>query len=326
MVPKIGKMASTGSNKYKPPVWHRNPHTATILPAVARSIELPKPYVRERIVTADHDFLDLDWLRSKKNEALVIISHGLEGNSHRPYVKGMARAFHNHGFDVLAWNYRGCSEEMNNQLRMYHSGATEDLEQVVEHALTKDYQKLFLVGFSLGGNLTLKYLGEQGADSPVRKAVVFSVPLDLEKGARNISRTKNRIYERRFLKSLSKKVYAKHRQFPEKVDLAKLKQVRTIFDFDDLFTAPIHGFLDARHYYHVCSSKFFVDRIRTETLVINALNDPFLPSECLDHKIFHRTSNVRFETPRFGGHCGFAQKSNSKTFWSEERAIAFCLD
>ena len=143
---------------YTPPRFLFSPHLETIFPALVRRVTL-KPYTRERITTPDNDFLDLDWLQ-QGSDKLIIISHGLEGNTQRAYVKGMAKAFHNRGYDVLAWNFRGCSDEMNRQLRFYHSGATDDLNTVVNHvADKKSYKNITLLGFSLGGNLTLKFLG-----------------------------------------------------------------------------------------------------------------------------------------------------------------------
>lgn len=159
---------------YSPPFLLFNPHLETIYPALLRRVTL-QPYQRERITTPDNDFLDLDWLKQGFKK-LIIISHGLEGNTQRAYMKGMAKAGYRQGYDILTWNYRGCSEEMNKTLGFYHSGATHDLATVVGHAeASGQYTEIFLVGFSLGGNLTLKYLGEE-RDRPasLKKAVAFS--------------------------------------------------------------------------------------------------------------------------------------------------------
>ena len=153
---------------YLPPFFLFSPHLETIYPALLRRVTLTA-YKRERINTPDDDFLDLDWLQKDSN-SVVIISHGLEGNSTRPYMKGMAKALSDGGFDVCALNLRGCSGEMNRQLRFYHSGATDDLHTVVEHVIsTKRYRSIYLVGFSLGGNITLKYLGEHHADNVIAR-------------------------------------------------------------------------------------------------------------------------------------------------------------
>ena len=150
-----------------------HPHIETIYPSLLRKVNLVA-YERERISTPDQDFLDLDWLKQGSTK-LVIISHGLEGNTSRPYVRGMAKAFYNAGYDVLAWNYRGCGEEMNRSLRFYHSGATDDLDYIIQHINKKNtHSEISLIGFSLGGNLTLKYLGERGKQlqSIIKRAVV----------------------------------------------------------------------------------------------------------------------------------------------------------
>lgn len=146
----------------------------TIYPALFRKVQLP-PYKRERILTPDGDFLDLDWIK-KDSSKLVIISHGLEGNSQRAYIKGMVRAFTSQGFDALAWNYRGCSEQTNLQRRFYHSGATDDLDYIVQHAISKNYKQIYMIGFSLGGNLTLKYLGEEKDLKGLRRLLFFQFP------------------------------------------------------------------------------------------------------------------------------------------------------
>ena len=188
---------------YRAPYYLFNGHLQTIVPSLLRKTPLPF-YERERITLPDADFLDLDWARTGSRQ-LVIISHGLEGDTSRPYVKGMAAAMNRLGLDALAWNFRGCSGESNRLLRAYHSGATEDLDQVVRHVQqTRSYEHLALVGFSLGGNLTLKYLGEKGTeiDPRIKSAVAISVPCDLQKSAEQLGRLRNRMYQKRFIRSL----------------------------------------------------------------------------------------------------------------------------
>src|SRR5579871_4973429 len=200
-------------NSYTRPWFLFNRHVETIFPSLCRSVAIGE-YQPERITTPDNDFLDIFWIK-QNSSSLVIISHGLEGNAHRAYVKGMARAFATSGFDVLAWNYRGCGEEMNKTLRFYHSGATDDLHTVVNHARDRGYERIILLGFSLGGNLTLKYVGERTVDSSIAAAIAFSVPLDLYTSSIAISKPGNWIYSRRFLKSLKKKIRAKAAIMPE---------------------------------------------------------------------------------------------------------------
>ena len=278
-------------------------------------------YERERIQTSDNDFLDLDWLKQGAAR-LVIISHGLEGNTSRAYMKGMAHAFHNNGFDVLTWNFRGCSGEVNRQLRFYHSGATDDLDCVVGHAGRKGYNEIYLIGFSLGGNMTLKYLGEKEPRPEIKKAAVFSVPMDLHTSCLRISRPSNWIYSNRFLNSLKSKVMSKAR-VRDDLNVAGIEKIKTLIDFDDRYTAPLHGFASAVDYYQRCSSINFVELIKTPTLIVNAQNDPFLSDKCYPNRQLKGHSFVRFEDPGFGGHVGFSQFTKNGLYWSEERALSF---
>ncbi len=309
------------TSKYVPPRLLFTNHLETIYPALIRKVSYVS-YERERIATPDNDFLDLDWLQQKAPQ-LVIISHGLEGNTQRAYIKGMAKAFFEMGYDVLAWNYRGCSEEMNKQLRFYHSGATDDLEVVVQHAITqKGYQSVSLIGFSLGGNLTLKYLGEKGEnlDKHISKCVTFSVPLDLH--ACCISISKYFLYEQRFLKSLKKKVMAKAKLRPE-LETGGIDKIKSLLQFDDVYTAPLHHFANAIEYYEKCSAIHFVEKIRIPTLIVNAQNDPFLSATTHSHPALFNNPLVKFENPRYGGHVGFALFNQNGLYWSELRALDF---
>jgi uncharacterized protein len=306
---------------YRTPSLLFNNHLQTIYPSLLRKISAP--YLRERIPTPDHDFLDIDWLKQESKQ-LVIISHGLEGNTKRPYVTGMANHFFSNGFDVLAWNYRGCSEEMNHQLRFYHSGATDDLDTIVKHAMLKGYDHINLLGFSLGGNLTLKYAGEQSEkiNSKIKKVVAFSVPLNLHSSCIALSKPSNWIYAQRFLKSLKKKIIDKAKQKTE-IDISPLSKIKTLIDFDDHYTAPLHGFENAIDYYKKCSSLYFLNNIKIPTLVVNAANDPFLNQDCFPIKQLKDHEHVRLEIPNQGGHCGFALFNQNGVYWSEQRALAF---
>jgi predicted alpha/beta-fold hydrolase len=304
---------------YKPPRILFNKHLETIYPALLRKvdIQLAEP---ERIATPDDDFLDLDWYKQGAHKCLII-SHGLEGNSSRAYVKGMAKVFLAAGFDVLAWNYRGCSGEPNRQLRFYHSGATDDLQFVVEHA-AKKYGEIYLLGFSLGGNLTLKYLGEPVVHPAVKKAVVFSAPIDLHASCIQISRPSNWVYTKRFLNSLTNKVRTKA-AVRDDLDIKGLSKMKTLFEFDDHFTGPIHGFKDAIDYYTKSSSIHYIKNIGIPTLVVNAANDPFLGPECYPTDEFSKHPHVIFEYPERGGHVGFALFNHNGLYWSEMRALSF---
>ncbi|TDB64118.1 YheT family hydrolase [Arundinibacter roseus] len=314
------------THTHRAPSWLPNGHFQSIYPSLFRKIT-DVAYSREKIRTPDDDFLNLDWARtSQAAKGLVILSHGLEGDSQRQYILGMVRGLTRHGYDCLAWNYRSCGGEMNQQLRFYHSGATDDLDFVIQYARQKGYKTLHLMGFSLGGNLTLKYLGEQGnALTPeIKKAVVFSVPMDLLACSRAIEKPENILYLRRFLSSLKPKVSAKAKLFPDKISLETYAQVKTFYDFDHLYTAALHGFAGADDYYTRNSARFFVQDISIPTLIVNALNDPLVPPDSLPQKEINQLKHVWLELTEAGGHCGFRpQRVVDGLYWSEQRALNF---
>lgn len=316
-------MPLTSESFYQRPKWLFSGHLETIYPSLFRQVAIQEPE-RERITTADGDFLDLDWYK-KGNGRLIILSHGLEGNSTRPYMLGMAREFLMKGFDVLSWNYRGCSEELNQKVIFYHSGATYDLDTVVNHA-EKNYSEIFLIGFSLGGNLSLKFLGEKKSSiKKLKKAVAISVPLDLAGSCDKISSGENIIYSKRFLNTLKEKITRKSLTFPKELPVGLLRKIKTLRDFDEYFTGPLHGFLDAAEYYRVNSSLQFLDQIEVPTLILNAQNDPFLSETCFPVKLARSLKQIHFEFPKHGGHVGFSGPSNQKSYYSELRAVEFII-
>ncbi|MBO9614145.1 MAG: alpha/beta fold hydrolase [Dyadobacter sp.] len=309
------------------PYWLPNGHFQSIYPALFRQVNGIK-YFREKIVTPDDDFLNLDWSYAETagKKSVVILSHGLEGNSTRQYITGMVKLLTRHGFDCLAWNFRSCGGEMNQTARFYHSGATEDLDAVVKYAFAKGYSDVRLVGFSLGGNLTLKYLGEQGVaiDHRIKNAIVFSVPMDLKACSLAIIEPRNQIYMRRFLNTLKPKVAEKARFFPERISLDNHQLVKTLYDFDDIYTARLHGFDDADHYYAECSSKYFVASIAIPTTIVNAENDPIVPFESLPVDVLRSHSTVTLLATKDGGHCGFRPaRLTDEFYWSEKYALQF---
>ena len=312
------------NSTYRPPPLMTNGHLQTVLPSLLRRVN-DVSYQRERIATPDDDFIDLDWSRCGSRH-LVLLCHGLEGSSRATYMQGMVRALNRAGWDAVAYNYRGCSGELNRQLRAYHSGATEDLAVVHRHISHHNtYRSIGWIGFSLGGNLVLKYLGENGrALTPDRHwAAAVSVPCDLKAGARQLDRAANQIYNWRFLRTLVRKTRHKARRFPGRIDAARLAAVRSLKAFDDLYTAPIHGFRDAEDYWRRCSASGFLDRIRVPTLLINALNDPFLGRACFPYAAARRNSMLFLETPPSGGHVGFLPRHLRGTFWHEARITQF---
>ncbi|TGE25681.1 alpha/beta fold hydrolase [Hymenobacter aquaticus] len=320
-------MPLVSHSRYQPPFYMFNGHIQTIVPSLWRSVP-DVAYQRERVETPDGDFLDLDWSRQtdKASDTLGIVSHGLEGDAGRPYVRGMVRALKRAGLDALAWNYRSCSGEMNRLVRSYHLGDTDDLDFVVRHALaTGRYRRVFLTGFSAGGNVTLKYLGENPARLPkeVARAAVFSVPTDLKSSSYQISKPENRIYLARFLKSLRAKMRQKAELLPGQIDITDLELLLNFPQFDDRFTAPMHGFKSADDYYEQSSSGKYLANITIPTLLVNAENDPFLAPSCFPRGIAAASEFVFLETPPEGGHVGFAEGTPDGEYYSERRAVEF---
>ncbi len=307
---------------YKKPLFFSGEHIETMIPSMFRKVKL-MPTLKERIKTPDNDFLDLDWHKVGANH-LVIISHGLEGSSESQYVAGAAKHFNKKGIDALCWNYRGCSGEMNATTTFYHSGATYDLETIITHAITKGYSKISLMGFSLGGNLTLKYLGEGPLKhKEIISAVTFSVPLDLDGSSDEIAKPKNKLYTYRFIKRLKRKIIAKHQLMGNKFPLNGIENIKDVRAFDTVFTGPLHGFKSAEDYYEKSSSLFYLDDINIPTLIVNALNDPFLPDSCYPTEKLKEHKFIWFETPAHGGHVGFMPAAKDGSYWSERRAFEF---
>ncbi len=311
-------------SSYVPPRLLANGHLQTLFPALLRKVG-GVCYQRERIATPDGDFLDLDWVTCGSSR-LAVIAHGLEGNSQRAYVRGMVKALTRNGWDAVVWNARGCSGEPNRQLRFTHSGATGDLQAVISHlTATRADAELGLIGFSLGGNLTLKYLGERHRELPprIKKAVAFSVPCDLASGSVQLAGWTHQIYMQHFLLSLRQKIRAKMQLMPGTITDDDYGQLRTFKDFDDRYTAPIHGFADAEDYWRRCSCRPVLGNISIPTLLINARNDPFLAAPCYPIAEADANPNLYLEMPASGGHVGFVTFNPLGEYWSEARALAF---
>lgn len=302
-------------------MWILSGHFDTIYPAVFRKAVIPIIPEELTIKTPDLDSFDLNYY-DNHSDRTVIISHGLEGNKNRPYVLGMANAFWKDGWNVIAWSYRGCNGKVNNSIKSYHSGFTEDLKEVINHAAKPaNIRTIALVGFSLGGNMTLRYLGERLVEKKVKVAITLSVPLDLHQSCLKISEPGNVIYARRFLKTLKQKVKDKAAVFPE-IQTNHLTKVNDLKTFDDFYTAPLHGFRDALDYYKSCSSINVLSKIMIPTLILNAKNDPFLPESCYPYLIVKKLKHVYLQTPARGGHVGFYSFYHGHYF-SEKRAIEF---
>ncbi len=306
-------------SQFRSPAWLRNGHLQSILPVLLPR-RFPDLWQRERLELPDGDFLHLDWLRAG-SKRLALLSHGLEGSSNTGYIRGMAHTLTGGGWDALAWNLRSCSGEPNRLLRTYHSGETSDLRAVIKRA-TLDYSQIVLIGYSLGGNLTLKYLGESQPNPTIKAGVAISAPVDLASSARAIDQNLgNRIYRQRFIKTMVAKIKAKAKQFPGQVDLTAIDQLSTLEEFDARFTAPVFGFRDASDYWAQASSLQYLPGIELPALLLNARNDPFLAEASYPWAAAQRNRWLTLEAPESGGHVGFLDLTNGMQPWSERRVL-----
>ncbi len=307
--------------KYKAPPFLWNGHMDTIYPYLFR--KLSDQYQRERMELPDGDFLDLDWIKSIGNKHLILLCHGLEGSSQSKYMLGMAAYGAKHNYDVLALNFRSCSGEMNRLLPSYHHGKTDDLEYVINWILQHhEYESIQLMGFSLGGNVIIKYLGTSNVNARVKSAVAVSVPSDLASSSSALDKKANYLYTKNFRRLLKPKLTAKSEMFPGVYDMNKFDQVKTWWEFDTTFTSKIFGFKDADEYYSQGSANFFIPTVQIPLLMINALNDPFLGQASYPYHLEKSNSFFKLLTPKRGGHVGFIQ-SNKKTTWVEEVGLKY---
>jgi predicted alpha/beta-fold hydrolase len=310
-------------SEFTPPHFLRNGHAQTILPVLFPR-RVPLAFTRERLDLDDGDFLDLDWARHG-NRRLAILLHGLEGSSTQTYIRGMATALLAAKWDVLAWNFRGCSGEPNRLLRTYHSGETDDLRAVIARAAA-DYPRMALIGFSLGGNVLLKYLGERPPHPAIASAAAICAPIDLAACAGKLDREwTNSIYLRRFLVSLAAKIEEKARIFPE-LDASGVRRLRSFQAFDDRYTGPMHGFRDAVDYWTRSSARQFLPRITAPTLLLSPRNDPFLAPEAFPWEEAQANPHLFLEAPESGGHVGFLDLKHGLQPWSDRRVVQFLAE
>lgn len=311
---------------YAPPLYLRNSHLHTVYASFARSALSVEGRLRERVDTPDGDFLDLDWYQ-RGHDRLLIISHGLEGHSERPYVLGMTQQAVQQGWDVLAWNYRSCTGEPNRKLQSYHSGSTEDLDFLVKLAVKRGYKSVSLCGFSIGGNKTLLYLtrDKQWVPDEVRSAITFSVPIDLVATSKKLAKPLNRIYMRNFLTTLEDKLKQKKALYPEQISLEGYSRIKTFEQFDGRYTAPMNGFESAIDYWTKSSSGRHLDKLEVPTALITSLDDPFLTPSCFPRDIATENPNFHLMLTRYGGHVGFVTKGTG-AYFSEQQGLSFLND
>ena len=286
--------------------------------------------VMERWETPDQDFLEIHRLQGTPGKPRLLILHGLEGSPRSHYARGMLAEATRRGWSAEVLVFRSCGAELNRLVRSYHSGETTDLAFVVDRlAEEAPDTPLFITGVSLGGNVLLKWLGERGDDLPpqLRAAVAISVPFDLARSTRHIDRGFSRVYQAHFLRSLKRKAHEKRRRFPDAMSAPAIDRARTLYQYDDAVTAPVHGFRDADDYYQRSSSIRWIERIRLPTLLLSAVDDPFLPPDVLDEvaAIARRTPALHLEFPDRGGHVGFigGRAPWRPFYYAEWRALTF---
>lgn len=321
------------NTKFKPAWWLNNAHLQTLYPALMRKTPQPTGLRRERLITPDNDFIDIDWC-GEGNQPLIILLHGLAGSSQSSYIKGLQIALLTEGFRSVALNFRGCSGEYNHSARCYHSGETEDIHFLYQTLRQREPDTPFAaVGFSLGGNVLLKWLGEQGNKLSLFAAIAVSVPLVLSTCATKLDNGFSKIYRENLLCELIHHVRAKKRhlerlgklQEARKIEqLGDLSRIKSFWQYDDRVVARLHGFKNVQDYYQRSSSRQFLKSIAITTLLIQARDDPFMTEEVLPD-LDELSSSIHLEITQGGGHVGFiaGEIPFKPTYWLEQRIPEF---
>ena len=313
---------------FSPAAWAPGPHIQTLFACTLRP-RLLTEWTRERMETDDGDFLDIDWgPDAGEGSPIVLILHGLEGSSVRRYVRNAGQEQLECGVRPVAMNFRGCSGEPNRALRFYHSGDTADAAWLLGKIRERfPNRPLGALGFSLGGNVLLKLMGERGDGGTglLDAAVAVSVPYDLGAGSTHLEVSRmGRLYSAYFLRSLRRKVQQKADRLSKVLDVQAVLRARSIREFDERATAPLNGFAGATDYYARCSSNGFLSSIRVPTLLIHSQDDPFLPAAAVPSEAVRRNPQVDLTLSARGGHVGFLEGTPwAPRFWGEERAAQF---
>ena len=313
---------------FVPTLPFRNAHINTVFRALF--MKGMHNFERVRVETWDHDFIDLDFSKVG-SKVLVLLIHGLEGSSESKYMLSASTEVNRAGHDAVCFNLRGCSGEDNRLLKTYHSGKTEDVDFVISYLLENtDYEKIMIVGYSLGGNLTLKYLGEYAdrISDKVIGGIGISVPIDLTSSGSQMALRKNKIYMEEFLKTLRLKALEKAHKFPEyKLDKDKLFKAKVFKDFDSLYTAPVFGFSSPEDYWEKASSKPYIPNIKKPTYLITSLDDPFLSEECYPYEEARQMDNFHLLVTKYGGHVGFISSfKQQENRWVDLKIVQFLQD
>jgi len=311
------------------PAWYlRNRHVQTLWGKLVRKLP-PAPTRLERWDTPDGDFIELHRIAGRPGSPRLVILHGLEGTIRSHYAQGLLHEAHRRGWGADLLIFRSCGGEMNRARRFYHSGETSDISLVIDRLVAAEpHRAIVAAGVSLGGNVLLKYLGERGDSVPaqLRAAAAISVPFDLARSSIQIQKGFARLYQWHFMRSLRRKAGAKLVQFPDIAPPEALARARTMYDFDNVITAPLHGFADAGDYYRRSSSLGWLHGIRRPTLLLSATDDPFLPSDVFDQvrQVAAHNAWLTLHFPSRGGHAGFiAGDSRRLEYFAEKRACDF---
>jgi predicted alpha/beta-fold hydrolase len=308
---------------YIAPAWLPGGHLQTIFPA--KCVVKPKvAYRRERWPTPDEDFIDIDFVDGEPGKPFLVLFHGLEGSSDSHYARSLMAHIAALGWSGAVPHFRGCSGEMNHAPRFYHSGDAQEVDWIVRR-LVVEYKKdrpFYAAGVSLGGNALLRWLGEsQHQAEIIDAACAVSAPLDLSSGGAALSRGFNMLYTRLFLRTLKPKCLQKLQQFPSLFNREAMLRARDLYEFDNIVTAPLHGYRDTNDYWHRASAKHVLTDITVPTLVLNAQNDPFLPAQHLPREA---SSHVVLDYPQHGGHVGFAIGGMpGQINWLPQRLVSF---
>ena len=309
------------SEPFKPAWWCRGPHMQTLWPYFFR--RTPRVELRrERLELPDGDFLDLDWT-SNSHSPIVIVLHGLEGSSDSKYARGLLKAVHDYGWRGVVMHFRGCSGEPNRLPRSYHSGETGDLAYVVNLLRQREPgTPLFVVGFSLGGNVLLKWLGENGSQALIKAAVAVSVPFLLGESAKRLDQGFSRVYQWGLMHSMRNAVAEKRQRMKLPLKIQDLSALRTFRDFDEHITAPLHGFTGADDYYRRSSSRQYLKGIQIPTLIVQSRDDPFM-TEVVIPQDGELSSAIELELYNNGGHVGFIEGALPwlPKYWLEKRIL-----
>jgi len=310
---------------FTPAWWLPGPHLQTLWPALFRPTR-PVSLTRERLELPDGDFIDIDWTGDAG--PIVVILHGLQGSSRSPHVQSLLRSVTRCGWRGAVMHFRGCGGEANRLPRTYHSGETGDVGYFLRRLRERyPHAPVAAVGYSLGGNVLLKWLAERGAGAELSAAVAVSVPFLLARAADRLDRGLSRMYRRHFIADLHRTVVEKFRHRPGPLDLDAVRRARTFRGFDDRVTAPLHGFRDAAHYYDVASCRQYLRGVARPTLVIQALDDPFMTRDVVPRHE-ELSPSIRLELSAAGGHVGFVEGSApwSARCWLEERIPRFLAE